>query len=168
MVKRTNSLAVALQNQGIRSSGEDGANQLAQAVDAYRNAMRIYTETDHPVHWAMTQNNLANALRPQGSRTSGEDGANLLAQAGDAYRNALRIRTKKDHPVQWAMAQNNLAVTKHAIAQHDTTADPKPHFKAALEHVDNALRAFDPTHMPYNHNKATKLRTQILADLDAL
>ncbi|MEM9474778.1 MAG: hypothetical protein AAGA71_05765 [Pseudomonadota bacterium] len=103
-----NALAVSLQEQGTRTAGEVGASLLSQAVDAYRAALRVYTEDAQPVDWAMTQNNLGNALRNQGIRTAGEDGAALLAQAIDAYRAALRVRTENAHPVDWAMTQNNL------------------------------------------------------------
>ena len=112
-----NALAIALQQQGIRTSGAAGTDLLAQSVAAYGKALTIYTKVDHPVDWAMTQNNLAAALRNQGSRTSGAPGTKLLAQAVTAYGKALTIRTQAEHPLDWAMTQNNLA---NALSEQGT------------------------------------------------
>ena len=103
-----NNLGLALSNQGSRTGGAAGAELLAQAVTAYRAALRVYTENRHPVNWAATQNNLGIALSDQGERSSGAAGAELLAQAVAACRAALRVRTEDRHPVQWAGTQNNL------------------------------------------------------------
>ncbi|ABD54894.1 tetratricopeptide repeat protein [Jannaschia sp. CCS1] len=160
-------LANTLQIQGTRTQGPEGNALLAEAVDSYRAALRVRTEDDHPVDWAMTLQNLANTLQIQGNRTKGPEGIALLAEAVDNYNAALRVRTEADHPVQWAMTKENLAHAELARAEHDTTTDLRPHLQAALTHVDNALRIFDPVHMSYNHAKATALRDDILKALDA-
>ncbi|MEM1429613.1 MAG: hypothetical protein AAGG09_09160, partial [Pseudomonadota bacterium] len=41
-----NALAIALETQGTRTAGPDGAALLAEAVDAYRAALRVRTEAD--------------------------------------------------------------------------------------------------------------------------
>jgi tetratricopeptide (TPR) repeat protein len=82
---------------------------LAEAVAAYRQALEVYTRTDLPQDWAMTQNNLGIALMDQGERTAGEGGTQLLAEAVAAYRQALEVRTRTALPQQWATTQNNLA-----------------------------------------------------------
>jgi hypothetical protein len=163
-----NNLANALSDQGARTGGADGAALIAQAVDAYRAALRVYTETDHPVQWATTQNNLAIALYNQGARTGGADGAALIAEAVDAYRAALRVRTEMNHPVQWATTEENIALAEEALANHETCTDPRPHLQAALDHLDAALRVFDPEHMAYKFEKAQNNRARIQARLDAL
>ena len=93
-----NNLAIGLQDQGIHTQGAEGADLLAQAVTAYRNALEVRTRADHPVDWATTQNNLAVALQQQGTRTQGAQGKNLLAQAVTAYRNALEVRAHPSPP----------------------------------------------------------------------
>ncbi len=117
--------------------------------------------------WAQTQNNLGSALGQQGSRTGGAEGTALLAEAAAAYHDALTIRTRDDHPVQWAMTQENLAFTEEAIADHPTTADPRPHLAAALAHLQAALEVYDPEHLPFYHEKATAMRNRIAARLAA-
>ena len=115
--------------------------------------------------WATTQNNLGNALQNQAARTEGAAGTDLLAEAVTACRGALTVRTRQDHPVDWAITQGNLAICELARADRNATADPLPHLRAALEHVEAALTVYDPEHMSYDHTKATTLRDQIKARL---
>ncbi|MEM9870722.1 MAG: hypothetical protein AAF822_05660 [Pseudomonadota bacterium] len=161
-------LGNALQEQGTRTAGPEGAALLADALESYRAALRVGTEADHPVQWAMTMQNLGTALKEQGTRTAGPEGAALLADAVDSYCAALRVRTEADHPVDWATTQENLAIAEQSRAQHDSTSDPRPHLEAALVHVGNALRIYDPEHMSYDYGTATALRNKIQAALDAL
>lgn len=163
-----NNLGNALGDQGSRIGGEDGARLFGEAVDAYRAALCVRTETNHPVRWAMTQNNLGGALVNQGKRVGGEEGAGLLGEAVDAYGAALRVYTEAGHPVDWAMTQANLALVEENRAEHDAFDEPSQHLEAALAHLDNALRVFDPEHMLYNHGKATQARARIVAKLAAL
>ena len=162
-----NNLGTALQDQGIRTDGAKGADLLADAVTAYRAALNVYTRDDHPVQWAMTQNNLGTALQDQGIRTDGTKGADLLAGAVAVYRAALEVRTRDDHPVQWATTQENIAIALLETAAHDSCTDPASALAQALTAVDAALTVFDPEHMSYNHGTATRLRTQILAQIAA-
>ena len=163
-----NNLAIALQNQGTRTGGKAGTTLLAEAVAAYREALTIYTRTDHPVYWATAQNDHTSHLQDQGTRTGGEAGTTLLAEAVAAYREALTIRTRADHPVDWAETQENLALAELAIADHEATKDPRPHLEAALTYVEAALTVFDPDHMSYNFEKATRLREHLKARLAEL
>ncbi|MEL6451015.1 MAG: helix-turn-helix domain-containing protein [Pseudomonadota bacterium] len=135
-----NASAIALQNQGTRTDGPQGADLLAQAVAAYRAALEVRTRADHPVDWATTQNNLGTALRNHGTRTDGPYGAELLAEAVAAYRAALDVRTRVDHPVRWAMTQNNLgnALSDQGIRTDgpqgaDLLAEAVAAYRAALE-----------------------------------
>jgi tetratricopeptide (TPR) repeat protein len=104
-----NNLGNALEDQGIRIGGEEGARLLGEAVEAFRKALEVRTRKELPQGWAMTQNNLGNALGDQGIRTGGEEGARLLGEAVEAFRKALEVFTRKELPQDWAMTQNNLA-----------------------------------------------------------
>ncbi|MEM7723668.1 MAG: helix-turn-helix transcriptional regulator [Pseudomonadota bacterium] len=163
-----NNLGNAFANQGNRTAGPEGADLLAQAVKAYRAALDVTTRAGFPVEWADTQNNLGAALKSQGTRIAAHEGADLLSQAVTAYRAALEVRTRADHPVDWAMTQGNIAIALQAIAKHGTTDDPRPPLTEALTAVDLALEVFNPEHMSYDHENATKLRDYIRAALDAL
>ena len=143
-----------------------GGGALAESARMSRTGLTKVAEEKNPVEWAALQNELANALQTQGSRTAGEAGAALLAEAVAAYRAALRVRTEAAHPVDWAMTQENMALAEKARAEHDCCADPRPHWEAALGHVEAALRVYDPVHMPYDYGTATELRDAIRAALD--
>jgi tetratricopeptide (TPR) repeat protein len=86
-----NNLGNALSEQGIRAGGEAGRELLGAAVEAYREALRVYTRDALPQDWAMTQNNLGSALSEQGIRTGGEAGRELLGAAVEAFGGALEI-----------------------------------------------------------------------------
>ena len=102
------SLGNSLQEAGIRTQGADIQKFLSESVQAYRDALTVYTKEQLPQDWAMTQNNLGAVLSNQVIRTGGEAGTQLLAEAVVAYRAALIVRTKEQLPQQWAATQNNL------------------------------------------------------------
>ena len=59
---------------GERQGGAEGARRLAEAVEAYRQALAVFTRDHLPQHWATTQNNLGTALeagRAAGGRRGG-------------------------------------------------------------------------------------------------
>ncbi len=85
-----NNLANALGDQATRLGGEDGQTLMAEAVQAYRDALRVYTEAAHPVHWAMTQENLA-ILHEQSVGFDGADVRGCLGTALQHVDRALRV-----------------------------------------------------------------------------
>ena len=145
-----------------------GGTGISLAAKMNRDAVDKLDKEAQPQLWGNAQNNLGVALQDQGIRTAGPEGAELLAQAVTAYRTALTVYTQADHPVDWAMTQENLAIAEEAIANHDTTPDPRPHLEAALRHVEDALTVYDPEHMSYDHAKATRVRDRMRAALEAL
>ena len=102
-----NNKAIALQEQGVRTEGAEGAALLAQSVVFFEASAEVYTQLDYLVEWAATQNNKGVALKEQGIRTEGAEGAALLAQSVSAYDAALEVRTRADYPLEWAATQNN-------------------------------------------------------------
>lgn len=163
--RTTQNLAIALQMLGDRTPGVAGQELLAQAAVACDEALTVRTREDYPIGWAVTKQNLANALRRQGTRTAGADGIALLARATAALHDALTVRTRSDHPVRWATTHEKLALAELARADHSASTIPTPHLHAALAHVDAALEVYDPDNLPYYHEKATRLRDDILARL---
>jgi tetratricopeptide (TPR) repeat protein len=103
-----NDLGVALVKQAERSHGAEATDLLKQAVEAYRDALKVTTQQDVPQQWAATQNNLGSALATQAEQSEGAAATDLLKQALDALRNALKVYTQQDLPQEWAMMQSNL------------------------------------------------------------
>ncbi|SDE08527.1 tetratricopeptide repeat protein [Rhodospira trueperi] len=141
-------LGLALQEQGGRTAGPDGAALLAEAVEAYRAALRVYSEAGHPLDWATTQNNLGNALRNQGERTPGPAGAALLAEAVDAYRAALRVYSEADHPLNWAATQNNLGNALSVQGERMPCPDGAALLADAVDAYRAALRVYTEADHP--------------------
>ena len=104
-----NNLALALQQQAIRSEGQAGLELLGQAVTAYRAALEASSREALPQQWAGIQYNLALALHEQGIRSEGQAGLDLLGQAVSTYRAALEVYNREALPQDWALTQNNLA-----------------------------------------------------------
>ncbi|MGB0853732.1 MAG: helix-turn-helix domain-containing protein [Pikeienuella sp.] len=154
---------VRLYNHALRFSGPgfEGAAALS------RENLKTYPREGDPQNWAMTQNNLAIALCDQAARVEGEAGAALLAEAVTAYRAALEVRTRADHPVAWAMTQENLAIALRDMADQ-MPGEAAAHLSAARALVCGALEVYDPAHMPFHHNGAKKLLTDIDARIAAL
>src|SRR5262249_32075434 len=103
-------LGLVLREQGIRTDGEAGTRLLAEAVEAYRAALTVYTKEALPQRWARTQDNLGLALVDEGTRTDGEAGTRLLTEADAAHRAAWTVYTKEQLRKDWAGAQNNLGI----------------------------------------------------------
>ena len=158
-----NNLGTALRAQGERTGGEAGLVLLAEAVAAYRAALTVYTESAMPANWAATLNNLGNALRTQGERTGGAAGLALLADAVAANRDALSVYTHAAMPAQWAMTQENIALAFEAMAARGD--DPLPELREAEVAVLAALTIYTPEHMPFYHEKATRLLARIRAKI---
>jgi len=105
-----NNLGAALQEQGIRTGGEEGARLLGEAVTAYRSALEVFTRAQLPQQWATTQNNLGNSLKEQAKRIVSKDkekAMKLLADAISAFQAALQVFTPAT-PHYHHLVQKNL------------------------------------------------------------
>ena len=80
------------------------ADNMEIAITGYEIAFTVFTRTDFPEDWAMTQNNLGNAYR---DRIRGDKAENL-EKAIAAFNAALEVYTRTDFPKDWAGTQNNL------------------------------------------------------------
>lgn len=72
--------------------------RLAVAVQAFREAMHVYTRDTHPHEWASTMLNMANAMQYLPSAKQAEN----LADAVTAYEELLSVRPKEMDPVGYA------------------------------------------------------------------
>ena len=106
------------------------ANNMEIAITGYEQALEVYTRTDFPVQWAMTQNNLGNAYR---DRIRG-DKADNLENAIAAYQQALEVYTRTDFPVENAGTLFNLGRLYQESQQFDLAYDT---FKSALVTVED-------------------------------
>lgn len=115
------------------------------------------------VEFARLQYSSAIDLYKHGLRYGGTG----LVYAIAAYEAALEVRTRAEHPVDWAMTQENLALTFEELAGLEAVR-ARDHLSCALEHVCKSLEVFDPDHMPFNFEKASKARDRIKEKIAAL
>ena len=112
----------------------EGLRRLNEAVEAYRQALTVYTRDDLPQDWALTQNNLGTALWDLGERLGGPEGQGRLNEAVEAYRLALTVATRDDLPQYWARTQNGLGLALQIQVRLGG-------FPAGLEQVDRLAQA---------------------------
>ncbi len=82
----------------------DKAKNLEQAIQAYQQALLVFTREAFPSNWAGIHDNLVGAYS---NRIKGEKAENL-EWAIHAGQQALSVFTRKAFPTDWARTQNNL------------------------------------------------------------
>jgi len=138
-------------------TGDREAN-LQQAIECYREALRVYTPEAAPFQYATTQNNLGTAyLRlPTGDREAN------LQQAIECYREALRVYTPEAAPLDYAMTQNNLGTAYSDLP----TGDREANLQQAIECYTAALQI---EHLaPHDQAMYHRNRASSLIDLNRL
>ncbi|HKV85581.1 MAG TPA: hypothetical protein VJN88_13570, partial [Ktedonobacterales bacterium] len=81
-------------------------DNLEAAIQAFEQALTVYTHAAFPTDWAGTQSNLGAAYA---TRIRGERADNLEAAIA-AYQQALTVRTRAAFPVDYALTTYNLAL----------------------------------------------------------
>ncbi len=122
------------------------AENLACAIQCYREALRVYTPEAAPLEFAGTQNNLglAYANLPTGDRAAN------LQQAIGCYREALRFRTPEAAPLDYATTQNNLGSAYADLPTGDRAAN----LQQAIGCYREALRFRTPEAAPLDYAMA--------------
>ena len=94
---------------GLTTYGEQRgeADSLNEAVAAYREALKEYTQDRVPLQWATTQNNLGNALRTLGER---EESSEKLEYAIKSF--TLALATYQSAQVEWDLSSIETAIAK--------------------------------------------------------
>ncbi|MFC3725801.1 tetratricopeptide repeat protein [Neoaquamicrobium sediminum] len=103
-----NNVGNTLSRLGEREGGAAGRQNLKLAVDAYCDALKLYTKQTMPHEWAMVQNNLGNAYSKLSDLQGGAVRRKSLELAVSAYKQALTVNRKKTRPGQWASVKSNL------------------------------------------------------------
>ena len=144
----------------LSTLGEQSGNNkpLEQAVDAFRETLKEYTQDRVPLQWAATQNNLGNALAIWGKR---EAGTQRLEQAVDAYREALKEYTQDRVPLQWAGTQNNLGNALQTLGEREAGTQ---RLEQAVDAYREALKEYTQDRVPLDwamtqNNLGTALQT---------
>ena len=137
-----------LQALGSRQGGPEGLRRLDEAVEAYHQALTVFTHDDLPQQWAMTQSNLGNALRALGLQLGGPEGLRRLDEAVEACRHALTVFTHDDLPQQWAMTQTMLANALYTLGLQLSGPEGLRRLDEAVEACRHALTVFTHDDLP--------------------
>ncbi|MCT0206775.1 hypothetical protein, partial [Synechococcus sp. CS-1332] len=148
-------LAAVLDNLGSLLQeyqlGSSRSNLLI-AIEAYTNALRVYTEAELPQAWAITNVNLGivySKLAP-----FSENPKQQIENAIEAYTNALRVFTEAELPEDWADTTNNLGSAYSSLAPF--SENPKQQIENAIKAYTNALRIRTEAELPQAWATTTK------------
>lgn len=137
--------------------------RLADSIQAYQRALRVFTGSAYPQEHAILQNNIAIAYLSMPMSQEGDDMRQALAV--QSFRQALEWVTLIDHPNEYAMLQNNLG---NAL-QYLPSTHPVENNWNAIAAYDEALKVRNARDTPVEYattiaNKANALVN--LPDLD--
>ncbi len=114
------------------------------AIEAYCNALQVYTEAELPHAWARTNNHLGNAYRKLAQFA--ENPKQQIENAIEAYTNALRVYTEAELPQDWADTKNNLGTAYLDLAPF--SENPKQQIEKGIEAYIHALRVDTEAELP--------------------
>jgi CHAT domain-containing protein len=106
----------------------DRAQNLEDAIQAFRHALEVHTQDEYAVDWASIQNSLGLAYR---DRLRGERAQNL-EDGICSLRNALQVRKREHYASDWAMTQNNLGLLYWDRLRGDRA-----------QNIEDAIQAFE-------------------------
>ena len=122
-------LGETTQRLGVRMSGDAGREQLKKSIDAYQEALKVFTPKSE--YWPAIQNNLCGALTALYERDGNKK---HLQKAVAAMRAGLEATNRDIKPLLWASAQNNLGNALQTLGRLENN-------KAFLNESVNAYRA---------------------------
>ncbi|MBA7544745.1 hypothetical protein ES705_37106 [subsurface metagenome] len=130
---------------GSLGSRTKDTTSLKISIQAFEEALKIYTIDNHPVQYAMTMNNLGTAYS---DLSYVRDKENNLTRAIHAYDEALKIRTIDNYPIQYAMTMNNQGT---AYSKLSDVRDKKNNIAEAIQAYDEALKIRTTDNYPLDY-----------------
>jgi tetratricopeptide (TPR) repeat protein len=116
-----NNLGIALEEQGVRTKGQQRTELLEQAVQACRRALEVRTRQELPQDWAKTQSDLGRALWTLAQQLEGKERLRRQQESVEAFREITAW--KPNDQSRFALANDlgdfafNLVLNRFADAQ---------------------------------------------------
>jgi tetratricopeptide (TPR) repeat protein len=110
------------------------AELMKRAIEAYDEALKVYTYERFPMDYGMTQNNLGTAYS---TLAEVEGKAENCKRAIEAYEEALKVYTYERFPMDYGMTQNNRGTAYRTLAEVEGKAE---NCKRAIEAYEEALK----------------------------
>lgn len=136
--------------------------RLAESIQAYQRALRVFTGAAYPQEHAILQNNIAIAYLSMPLSQAGDDMRQALAV--QSFRQALEWVTLIDHPSEYAMLQNNLG---NALQYLPSTHPVENNWKAIAAY-DEALKVRNARDTPLEYATTLANKANALANLPDL
>ncbi|EAW39023.1 hypothetical protein [Lyngbya sp. PCC 8106] len=133
--------------------------QTKDAVQAYQQALEVFTPKEYPQEYAILHNNIAIAYLSMSMSGDGEDMRQALAV--QSFEEALNWIILTDHPSEYAMLQNNLG---NAL-QYLPSVHPVENNLRALEAYNEALKVRTAKDTPVEYANTIANKANILFNL---
>ena len=128
------------------------------AIEAYEEALKVYTRDRFPMQYGGTQNNLGTAyVTLAGVEAKAENSKRAI----EAYEEALKVYTRDRFPMDYGMTQNNLSTAYSTLGEVEAKAENS---KRAIEACEEALKVYTRDRFPMDYgmtqnNLGTAYRT---------
>ncbi|MCU0568967.1 MAG: hypothetical protein MUF49_20505 [Oculatellaceae cyanobacterium Prado106] len=133
--------------------------KMADSIQAYQRALRVFTGSAYPQEHAILQNNIAIAYLSMPLSAEGDDMRQALAV--QAFQQALEWVNLIDHPNEYAMLQNNLG---NAL-QYLPSTHPVDNNWKAIAAYDEALKVRTARDTPLEYATTLANKANALANL---
>jgi tetratricopeptide (TPR) repeat protein len=121
------------------------AEFMKMAIEAYEEALKVYTRDRYPMQYGTTQNNLGNTYK---TLAEVEAKAENSKRAIEAHEKAMEVYTRDRYPMQYGTTQNNLGNAYSTLAEVEAKAENS---KRAIEAYEKALEVYTRDRYPMDY-----------------
>jgi tetratricopeptide (TPR) repeat protein len=131
------------------TQGDVSIHEGSRAIAHCRAALTVFTESEYPTDWALTQTILGVSL----SCRADIGDSDTIAEALSSFEGALRVYREDRHPLEWAYAQFNCGAAL-AIRANQDAAGREADLGRAIGCFDSALKVWSEQRYPIDWAKA--------------
>jgi len=143
--KRRKDIEVKTTHHDLNDEETARRENLSRAIDAYSEALKVYTLEEQPMEYATTQNNLGMSYCVLAGMTKEErDFYNAI----DAYSEALKVYTLEEQPMEYALTSSNLAIAYSLLSE---ISDKEKNLSRAIDAYSEALKVYTLEEQPMEY-----------------
>jgi len=124
---------------------ETRKENLSHAINAYNEALKVYTLEEQPMEYAVTQNNLGMSYCVLAGITKEEED---FYNAIEAYNEALKVYTLEEQPMEYAVTCTNLAIAYSLLSE---LSNREENLANAIEAYNEALKVYTLEEQPMEY-----------------
>ena len=119
------------------------------AIEAFKEAVKVNTLKGHPFDYAMIKNNLGTVYGAlAGIKSDNKVKKKNCINAIKAFEEALKVRTLEDRPLEYATTQHNLGTVYRVLAEVE---DKKENCLNAIKAFEEAMKIKTLKDYPLDH-----------------